>query len=72
MTPVYVNGQKHNNSRDAAITTGGTEAGIRKAISSGLDYRGFHVSHELPEEVAPPPKKRYPGLSLIPHPQVTP
>jgi hypothetical protein len=72
MTPVFVNGQKHRSSHDAAITTGGTDAGIRKAISCGLKYRGFHVSHELPEENVPLPMKHYPGLSLIPHPQVTP
>ena len=49
--PCWVNGVKHRDTRDAAITCGGTAAGVRQAIYNGLTYRGFRVSREPDEPV---------------------
>jgi hypothetical protein len=71
MRAVYVNGYKHDNVRDALITTGGTPYGMRKALNFGMRYRGYVVSYEPLEEIEKE-FKRYPGEPLIRHPRVTP
>lgn len=69
--PVYVNGQKHRSIADAIVTTGGTYNGMKKALSLGLRYKGYHVSHTpLEEELEP--MKHAPGMLLLPHLRVTP
>jgi hypothetical protein len=50
-SPCWVNGVKHRDIKDAAITCGGTAAGVRQAIYIGLAYKGFRVSREPDEPV---------------------
>ena len=73
MRVVYVNGVKHRNMMDAALTTNGTYAGLRKALDCGLFYKGFVVSYDPPPPVTVEKKVPYPGaMPLLRNPQVTP